>query len=142
MRPDKTILAAIAATLALYRAGRAMAEIPVWRMLSTPVDALRARAEALAATLPDGSGEVVELESTVGGGSLPGQVLPSIGIALGAASGRDAADLLAELRTGEPCVVARIERELVVLDLRTVTPGDDPALAAAIARALDAASGS
>ena len=142
MRPDKTILAAIAATLALYRAGRAMAEIPVWRMLSTPVDALRARAEALVATLPDGSSEVVELESTVGGGSLPGGVLPSIGIGLAAASGRDAADLLAELRTGEPCVVARIERDVVVLDLRTVTPGDDPALAAAIARALDAAAGS
>jgi L-seryl-tRNA(Ser) seleniumtransferase len=141
-RPDKTILAAIAASLALYRAGRAMAEIPVWRMLSTPVDALRARAEALLATLPDGSGEVVELESTVGGGSLPGQVLPSIGIALAAASGRDAADLATELRTGEPSVVARIERELVVLDLRTVMPRDDPALAAAIARALDAASGS
>ena len=142
MRPDKTILAAVAATLALYRAGRAMGEIPVWRMLSTPVDALRARAEALVATLPDGSGEVVELESAVGGGSLPGQVLPSIGIALAAASGRDAADLLTELRTGEPCVVARIERELVVLDLRTVMPRDDPALAAAITSALDAASGS
>lgn len=142
MRPDKTILAAIAATLALYRAGRAMPEIPVWRMLSTPVDGLRARAEALVATLPDGSGEVVELESTVGGGSLPGQVLPSIGVALAAASGRDAADLAIELRTAQRCVVARIERELVVLDLRTVAPRDDEALAAAIGRALDAASGS
>ena len=141
MRPDKTILAGVAATLALYRAGRALAEIPVWRMLSTPIDALRARAEALVATLPDGSGELVELESTVGGGSLPGQVLPSIGVALAAASGRDAADLLAELRTGEPCVIARIERDLVVLDVRTVPSRDDEALAAAIARALDAASG-
>jgi L-seryl-tRNA(Ser) seleniumtransferase len=141
MRPDKMILAAIAATLALYRAGRAMAEIPVWRMLSTPIDALRARADALVATLPDGAGDVVELDSTVGGGSLPGQLLPSIGIALAAASGRDAADLLAELRTGEPCVIARIARELVVLDLRTVPSRDDEALARAIARALDAASG-
>jgi L-seryl-tRNA(Ser) seleniumtransferase len=142
MRPDKTILAAVAATLALYRAGRATAEIPVWQMLATPIDALRARAEALVATLPDGSAEVVELESTVGGGSLPGQVLPSIGIALAAASGRDATDLATELRTAQTCVIPRIERELVVLDLRTVAPRDDEALAAAIGRALDAASGS
>ncbi|HEX5590334.1 MAG TPA: L-seryl-tRNA(Sec) selenium transferase [Candidatus Limnocylindrales bacterium] len=142
MRPDKTILAAVAATLALYRAGTATAEIPVWRMLAIPVDALRSRAEALVAALPDGSAEVVEIEATVGGGSVPGGVLPSIGVALAAASGRDAVDLVTELRSGDPCVIARIERDLVVLDLRTVAPADDPALAAAIGRALDAASGS
>ena len=141
MRPDKTILAAVAATLALYRAGRATTEIPVWRMLSTPLDALRSRADALVAALPDGSAEVVELESTVGGGSLPGQVLPSIGVALAAASGRDAADLATELRTAQPCVIPRIERELVVLDLRTVESRDHRALTAAVGRALDAASG-
>ncbi|TAJ99665.1 MAG: L-seryl-tRNA(Sec) selenium transferase [Chloroflexota bacterium] len=142
MRPDKTILAAVAATLSLYRAGRATAEIPVWRMLATPLGELRARADALVATLPDGSAQVVELESTVGGGSLPGEVLPSIGVALAAASGRDARDLAAELRTAQPCVIPRIERELVILDLRTVEPQDDQALAAAVGRALDAASGS
>ncbi|MCI0582536.1 MAG: L-seryl-tRNA(Sec) selenium transferase [Chloroflexi bacterium] len=142
MRPDKTIVAAVAATLALYRAGRATTAIPVWRMLATPLETLRARADALVATLPDGSAEVVELESTVGGGSLPGQVLPSIGVALAAASGRDAADLATELRTAQPCVIPRIERDLVVLDLRTVAAQNDEALAGAIGRALDAASGS
>jgi L-seryl-tRNA(Ser) seleniumtransferase len=111
-------------------------------MLAIPVDALRSRAEALVAALPDGSAEVVALEATVGGGSVPGGVLASIGVALAAASGRDAIDLVAELRSGDPCVIARIERGLVVLDLRTVAPADDPALAAAIGRALDAASGS
>jgi L-seryl-tRNA(Ser) seleniumtransferase len=137
MRPDKTILAAVAATLALYRAGRATAEIPVWRMLSTPVEALRRRAEAVVAALPDGSAAVVELESTVGGGSVPGATMPSIGVAVATATGRDAADLVTHLRTHEPCVIARIERDLVVLDLRTVAPEDDPALARALSGAVD-----
>jgi L-seryl-tRNA(Ser) seleniumtransferase len=136
MRPDKTILAAVAATLALYRAGRATAEIPVWRMLATPMAALRRRAEALVVALPKGSVAVVELEATVGGGSVPGETLPSVGVALAIRSGRAATDLLSHLRAGEPCVVARIERDRVVLDLRSVAPEDDAALAGALARAL------
>ncbi len=136
MRPDKTILAAVAATLALYRAGRATAEIPVWRMIATPLQSLRQRVAALVVALPGGSAEVVELESTVGGGSVPGETLPSAGIALAAASGRAATDLLSRLRTGDPCVIGRIERDRVVLDLRTVAPEDDAALAGTITRAL------
>jgi L-seryl-tRNA(Ser) seleniumtransferase len=136
MRPDKTILAAVAATLALYRAGRATTEIPVWRMLATPIDALRGRTRALARALPDGAAETVELESTVGGGSVPGETVPSVGLAFGAASGRAATNLLARLRIGDPCVIGRIERDRVVLDLRTVAPDDDAALAGALARAL------
>jgi L-seryl-tRNA(Ser) seleniumtransferase len=136
MRPDKSILAGVAATLALYRAGRAMTEIPVWRMLALSMDELRARATALAATLPGGAVGVVELASTVGGGSVPGETLASMGIALGSVDGRGAADLLARLRAGEPCVIGRIERDRVVLDLRTVPPGHDALLAAAIAHAV------
>jgi len=136
MRPDKTILAAVAATLALYRAGRAMTEIPVWRMLATPLVTLRERAASLLAALPTGEAEVIELDSTVGGGSVPGQALPSLGVAIGALNGRRAAALLALLRTGEPCVIGRIERDRVVLDLRTVTPEDGDALAGAVTRAI------
>ncbi len=137
MRPDKTILAAMAATLALYRAGRAMAEIPVWQMLAAPVDGIRRRAEALVDALPGGSAEVVELASTVGGGSLPGATLPSFGLALQAPSGRAATDLLATLRAGEPCLVGRIEHDGVVLDLRTVPAHHDAMLAIVVARAMD-----
>ena len=136
MRPDKTILAGVAATLALYRAGRAIAEIPVWRMLAASVDDLRVRAAALAATLPGEAAAVVELAATVGGGSVPGETLPSMGLALDAPGGRGATELLARLRTGEPGVIGRIERDRVVLDLRTVAPGHDAVLAAAIAHAL------
>ncbi|MES2209982.1 MAG: L-seryl-tRNA(Sec) selenium transferase [Chloroflexota bacterium] len=139
MRPDKTILAGVAATLALYRAGRAMTHIPVWRMLSTPTTALRTRADALMTALPGGAAVVVELESTVGGGSVPGETLPSWGVALATRDGSAAADLVARLRSGDPCVIGRIERDRVLLDLRTVDPRDDASLGAAARRALDLA---
>jgi L-seryl-tRNA(Ser) seleniumtransferase len=131
MRPDKATLAAVAATLGLYRAGLATTEIPVWRMIAAPPEALRARAQALAAQLP--GCDVVSLRSTVGGGSLPGETLPSFGIALAA---RSADRLLVALRAGEPPVVGRIEDGRVVLDLRTVDRSSDATLAAAVQRAL------
>jgi L-seryl-tRNA(Ser) seleniumtransferase len=137
MRPDKTILAGVAATLGLYRAGRAMTEVPIWRMLAVSVGELAARAAALASTLPAGAATVVELAATVGGGSVPGETLPSIGVALEAPEGgRGATDLQARLRAGAPPVIGRIERDRVVLDLRTVAPGHDAVLAAAIAHAI------
>ena len=96
MRPDKVTLAAVAATLALYRAGRAETEIPVWQMIAASLDELRARASVLARIVGDRA-EVVATEATVGGGSLPGETLPSFGIALG---GRSADRILAALRRG------------------------------------------
>lgn len=136
MRPDKTILAGVAATLALYRGGRAQVDIPVWRMLGTPLPELRLRAAALLALLPKDAAAAVELEANVGGGSVPGQSIPSAGVALVPAAGQTAAFMLRALRAGEPCVIARIERDRVVLDLRTIDPAADGALAAAITQAL------
>jgi L-seryl-tRNA(Ser) seleniumtransferase len=121
MRPDKVTLAAVAATLGVYRAGRAEAEIPVWRMIGATPEGLQARAEALVSEL-DGAVEVVATEATVGGGSLPGETLPSFGLAV---AGRRANQLLDALRRGRPAVVARIEGGRVVLDLRTVEPDRD-----------------
>jgi L-seryl-tRNA(Ser) seleniumtransferase len=128
MRPDKVTLAAVAATLALYRAGRAEAEIPVWRMIAASPEDLRRRASALARVVGDRA-EVVATEATVGGGSLPGETLPSFGVAL---SGRSADRMLAALRQGTPSVVGRIEGGRVILDLRTVDPELDDELGAAI----------
>ena len=134
MRPDKATLAAVAATLGLYRAGRAAETIPVWRMIAAPAEGIGARAESLAAALGGASvAEVVAVESTVGGGSLPGQTLPSFGVAL---AGRSAARTLAALRRGDPSVIGRIADGRVILDLRTVDPDDDTRLASAVARAL------
>ncbi len=126
MRPDKATLVGVAATLGLYRAGRATGEIPVWQMIAAPLDALRLRAERLAARV---DGRPLELRATVGGGSLPGETLPSWGVALG---GGSANRLLAGLRHGTPSVVGRIESGHVVLDLRTVPPLHDESLAAAV----------
>jgi L-seryl-tRNA(Ser) seleniumtransferase len=121
MRPDKMTMAGVALTLGLYRAGRAAFDIPVWRMISMPLDVLRARASAIVDELGSRA-TVVELRSTVGGGSLPGETLPSMGIALDGAATR----LLAALRNVTPPVIGRIEDGRVVLDLRTVDPAADP----------------
>lgn len=131
MRPDKVVLAAVTATLASYRAGTALRDIPVWRQLSTPVAALEVRAQAIVARLADA--HVVPVESTVGGGSLPGETLPSRAVALRVASPDR---LLRRLRMGVPAVIGRIEGDQVVLDLRTVDPAHDDDLTGAVGRAL------
>ena len=134
MRPDKTTLAALAATLAIYRAGRATLDIPVWRAIAADVAGLRRRARRLAAGLAGhGQVEVVETEATVGGGALPGQTLPSVALRV---SGQSPTRLARALRERDPCVVGRIEDEAVLLDLRTVDPAADEVLAAALARTL------
>ncbi len=134
MRPDKVTMAAVTLTLGLYRAGRATTDIPVWQMIAAPLPGLQARAEALAARI--GAAAVIEAtQATVGGGSLPGETLPSVAIALGG-SQRSATRRLAALRAGDPIVIGRIERDTVLLDLRTVDPARDGDLAAAIELAL------
>jgi L-seryl-tRNA(Ser) seleniumtransferase len=128
MRPDKVTMAGVALTLGLYRAGRAAVEIPVWRMISTPIDELRGRATANIEALGSRA-TIVDLRSTVGGGSLPGETLPSVGIAL---RGGSATKLLGALRQASPPVIGRIEDRRVVLDLRTVDPSSDPAFTGAV----------
>jgi len=137
MRPDKVTLAGVAATLGLYRAGRAIDEIPIWRQISISVDALERRARAIATSLGDERIRAQPSESTIGGGSLPGQTQPSwaVGIAT-----RSPDRLLAALRRGTPSVICRIVDEVVVLDLRTVDREDDEAFADAV-RAPIASSG-
>ena len=144
VRPDKVTLAAVAATLGLYRAGLALERIPVWRMIAIPRAELRARATVMAAQLGGTDGAtatVVDVSSTVGGGSLPGETLPSVGVAIDAVAGHPDR-LLGALRTGTPAVVARIEGGRVVLDLRTVDPAADAVLAGAIRAAVEAVHGS
>ncbi len=134
MRPDKVTMAAVALTLGLYRAGRATMDIPVWRMIAMPVAALRQRADALAAQIGEAA-TVLDLRSTVGGGSLPGETLPSVGVALDGGR-RSATRLLAALRQDVLIVIGRIQDGRVVLDLRTVDQARDGDLAAAVERAL------
>jgi L-seryl-tRNA(Ser) seleniumtransferase len=139
-RPDKVMLAALAATLGLYRAGRAPTDIPVWRMLSATPAELRKRAAAIVAALPVRTARVgvrvTALSSALGGGSLPGEAIPSVGLVV---EGRPPDPLLARLRSGDPPIVAHVHGEAVLLDLRTVDPADDERIAAALGRALELA---
>ncbi len=134
VRPDKLTLAALGATLVHYLRGEAERTVPVWQMISTPVETLQARCEAQVAALPVAAG-VVETAATVGGGSLPGETLPSRAIAIPA---RSPQRLAAALRATSTPVVARIEDERLLLDLRTVLPDLDAILAACLAEAVAA----
>jgi L-seryl-tRNA(Ser) seleniumtransferase len=131
MRPDKVILAALAATLRLYRAGLAETHIPIWRQLVASLPALEGRARTLASGIPGAA--IASTESTTGGGSLPGQTMASWAVRLSAQSPQR---LLASLRTGSPAVIGRIADGAVILDLRTVEPSDDDRLAEAVRAAL------
>ncbi len=133
MRPDKVILAALAATLRLYRAGTATADIPIWRQIVTSRADLERRARALARAIANPLVRTSPAESTIGGGSLPGQTLPSWSLAIDMGSPDR---LLATLRAGTPAIVGRIVDGAVVLDLRTVEPADDAILPPAIRAAL------
>jgi len=137
MRPDKLTIAALVATLELYRDGRAESELPVWRMISATPTALAKRARAIAAQLASGGVEceVVETRSTVGGGSLPEETQPSRAVAIGARHGR-ANETLARLRVADPPIVARVVDDRAALDLRSVAGEDDEMLARAVTAAL------
>lgn len=134
VRPDKAMLAGVAATLAIYRAGRAALDIPVWEMIAIVPEVLRARAEWIRDQAAAEAGRsdiaVVALESPVGGGSLPGQVLPSFGVSVPAASPSRAA---AQLRKGPDRILARIVDDSVVFDLRTVPAFADTVIVRRIA---------
>jgi L-seryl-tRNA(Ser) seleniumtransferase len=112
----------------------------VWRAIAAAPEALRARAERWRTALGEaGRGcEVLEGRSAVGGGSLPEVTLPTSVLAL---PGGDPDALLARLRRSDPPVVARIEADRVVLDPRTVMPGEDDAVIRGVREALAALKG-
>jgi L-seryl-tRNA(Ser) seleniumtransferase len=127
VRADKMALAALQSVALAYLANDGGA-IPLWRMASTPVSALRERSEAMAAEIP--GAKVLDTEAVAGGGSLPGLTIPSCGVSVEVADA-DADAALAALRAAG--IVARVDAGAVVCDLRTVDPSDDPRLAAALA---------
>ena len=119
VRIDKLSLAALEATLELYRdPARALREIPVLRAIAEPAEAVRARAAALAERL---DGTVVPTKARVGGGAVPLVELESFACALDGGTA-----LAAALRNGDPPVVARVQEGRVLLDCRTLT--DDECL--------------
>jgi L-seryl-tRNA(Ser) seleniumtransferase len=138
LRVDKMTVAALDVVLADHEAGRAAADIPVQRMLAISAGDLRRRAEATAAALrarqPKLEVAVVDGASAVGGGAAPAVELPTALVTVVHPSlGPDR--LAAALRAGVPAVLARVAEGRLVLDLRTVLPGEETALGEALDRA-------
>ena len=130
MRVDKLTLAALEATLALYRdPARAIREIPVLAQLGASVADLRSRAAHIGTSLPmKANAKVVESTATVGGGAFPTAKIPSVAIQLTG----NATALEAALRHGTPSVVTRVVDDSVLVDLRTILPVEDEELRAAL----------
>jgi L-seryl-tRNA(Ser) seleniumtransferase len=140
-RLDKMTLAALENTLQLYlNEKRALAEIPLLSILSTPLTALRQRAEALAVRVRqiDGFGcvEVMEDETYVGGGSLPAQPLKTSVLEIDCPT-LDEEEIAHRLRIGNPAVVGRVRQGKLVLDLRTIFPEQETALIEALRAAVN-----
>ena len=130
-RVDKLTIAALEATLALYRdPARALAEIPTLALLGTPAEELRARAGALRRALMDDgvASDVVETMGSVGAGAFPDAELPGAAVALAG----DAERWARRLRAGSPAVVGRVHDGRLHLDLRAVLPKELPELARAV----------
>lgn len=120
VRADKTCIAGLVATLLHYRKMDFEKSIPIWQMISCPL--AETRSTALRWQNHLGFGELIEGQSTVGGGSLPGESLPSVLFALTVKSPQV---FLKKLRELDPPIIARIESDKVIFDPRTVLPGQE-----------------
>ncbi len=141
VRVGKLTLAALEATLTLFLdEATALAQVPTLRMLTLALEDVATRADSLAAALKDRAGGALEVEVTggfsqLGSGSLPTHDIPTRLVAL-VPKDRSPDDLAARLRLGRPSVFARIREGRLLVDPRTLQPGEDEPLLAAVARAL------
>jgi L-seryl-tRNA(Ser) seleniumtransferase len=138
MRVDKTCLMVLERTLHLFRDPELLRrEHPTYRMICTPVGALRGRAkalvEAVAKVAPTATLSIDAGVAYLGSGSLPTETIPSVMVSV-SVPGLSASELARQLRLDEACVFSRIEDDLVRLDMRTLTDGQLPAIAAALGR--------
>jgi len=145
-RVDKLTLAALEGTLRLFLDQETLAEKhAVMAMLTASAEEIAARAETLAARLRQAGGDrlqvaVEESVSEVGGGSLAGHMLPTVVVRI-SSDDVPAGELAARLRAGEPPLFARVHKDAVVMDLRTVLPGEEDLIVTALGRALGRVTG-
>jgi len=123
IRADKTCLAGITATLTHYLKDEAEREIPIVRMMSLTPEQVKVRAEAWRDSL--GQGDVIESESTVGGGSLPEESMSTFVLSL---SVKSPDKFLKKLREANPPIIARVVNDKILLDPRTVSEEQDAKL--------------
>lgn len=131
LRVDKMTLAALGATLQLYRDGALRERIPVYRMIATTLDDLRARAQLYLRALRNA--KLVESAAYVGGGTLAQERIASVAVAL---SVEKPEAIAARLRAHSPAIVARIADGRLQLDMRTIAPEEDRTVIAALTAAL------
>ncbi|HZY98769.1 MAG TPA: L-seryl-tRNA(Sec) selenium transferase [Candidatus Baltobacteraceae bacterium] len=127
LRVDKTAIAALAATLHLYRDRTTRERIPLYRMLAVSLDEMRVRAQRYLTAMPRAT--VVESDAFVGAGTLPDARVPSLSVAVRAPRPDVTA---AALRRNDPAIVARIEDGRLLFDLRTIAPEEDDSVIAAL----------
>lgn len=123
VRADKLCLAGLQETLLHYLKSEALREIPIWKMICLSADQIFERAQRWMTDL--GQGEVIPGQSTIGGGSLPGETLPTYLLAL---DHPKPTHLIASLRKSNPPIIARLQDNRVLLDPRTVMEEQIPTL--------------
>jgi L-seryl-tRNA(Ser) seleniumtransferase len=129
-RCDKLVFAITTQVLASYLHGRQYMEIPIWRMITLPVTALKLRGEKIIAACPGKDIVLAATEAYVGGGTTPGQTIPSLAVSL---RGRVKANTLADkFRAWRPPIIGRVENDDFLLDLRAIPADRDDLLAQAI----------
>ncbi len=134
LRVGKLTLLALEEALRLYLAGRA-SELPALEKLGRGTEELRARAERIAADVGSALLKVVESMARVGGGAAPQAELPSVALAIGVEAA-DPEEIRTRLRENDPPVIARVQKDTVLLDMRTVFPDEDRLLVEALERCL------
>ena len=134
-RIDKMTMAALTATLLHYLKEEHLDKVPVWRMISMSSNAVQTRAQDWQTQIGMGS-SIVETQSTIGGGSLPGDTLPSYSLKLRPPHGLTPDSLAHALRTAQTPVIGRIEDDSLLLDPRTVLPAQESTLIDTVTRAV------
>jgi L-seryl-tRNA(Ser) seleniumtransferase len=132
LRPDKFTLSGLEETALLYLKSQVLKQTPIWRIISQPTEKIKQRAEQILHQILNKSAKlsVTQTTSYLGGGSLPGQGLPSH--ALGIESIVPLEDLAKRFRLARPPVIGRISQDRFLLDLRTVLPEQDTLLVSII----------
>jgi L-seryl-tRNA(Ser) seleniumtransferase len=132
VRSDKTLVSSLEATLLSYIQNRALEEIPVWKMINATIESLRSRIENW--IKQTGFGEILDGKSTVGGGSMPEEEMPTVLMTIRV---EKPDQFLQILREQDTAVIARIQEGLICLDPRTVMPDQDSILVSCISRSME-----
>lgn len=127
LRPDKAAIAGLSATLQHYLLGDAVETVPTWRMIAADPDRLRQRAEQWRSAV--GAGDIEPAESAIGGGSLPAETRPTF---VWTSPHPHPTDAARQLRERTVPIIARVEQDRLILDPRTVLPGEDADVIAAL----------